>query len=191
MPPVTQYASLDGARIAYQVFGEGPVDMVLSAGSFSHTDVLWEDPGAALFLTRLAASVRVIRYDRLGTSNSDPLPPGLDAGEAFTRELDAVLDAVGTARVVMFAMLDAGPFAIRYAAEDPARVQKLILYNTTARYEADDGYDIGVARHVVDELFDHVDRLWGTEAQVAINVPSRVGDERFSAWYAKYVRSLG
>jgi class 3 adenylate cyclase len=191
MQPVTRYASLDGARIAYQVFGEGPVDVVLSAGSFSHVDVLWEDPAAALFLSRLAASVRVIRYDRLGTSNSDQLPGGVDEWASFAGELEAVLDAVGAPRVVVLATLDAGPFAIRYAAEHAARVSKLILYNTTARFEVADDYEIGVAREVLDELLDHADRLWGTDAQVAINVPSRVGDDRFLAWYAKYVRSIG
>jgi class 3 adenylate cyclase len=191
MQPVTQYASLDGARIAYQAFGEGPVDVVLSAGSFSHTDVLWEDPGAALFLTRLSASVRVIRYDRLGTANSDPLPSDLDQASGFARELEAVLDAVGTPSVVIVAMLDAGPYAIRYAAEHPDRVSKLVLYNTTARFEVDDDYEIGVARDVLDDFVAEIDREWGTDAQVAINVPSRVGDDRFAAWYAKYVRSLG
>jgi class 3 adenylate cyclase/pimeloyl-ACP methyl ester carboxylesterase len=191
MPPVTQYASFDGVRIAYQVFGEGPVDLVLSAGSFSHIDVLWEDPAAALFLTRLATSVRVIRYDRLGTSNSDPLPAGLEAGVCFARELEAVLDTVGTSRAVVLAMLDAGPYAIQFAAENPARVSKLILYNTSARLQADDDYEIGITRDVLDKFVDHLEREWGTEDQVAINVPSRVGDSRFSAWYAKYVRSLG
>jgi class 3 adenylate cyclase/pimeloyl-ACP methyl ester carboxylesterase len=191
MQPVTQYAALGGARIAYQVFGAGPVDVVLSAGSFSHVDVLWEDPAAALFLTRLSASVRVIRYDRLGTANSDPLPAGLDSASAFAPELEAVLDAIGTSSVVIVAMLDAGPYAIRYAVEHPARVSKLVLFNTTARLEADDDYEIGIARDRLNELVDHVDRLWGTDAQVAINVPSRLGDARFTAWYAKYVRSLG
>jgi class 3 adenylate cyclase len=92
---------------------------------------------------------------------------------------------------VILATLDAGPLAIGYAADKPERVSKLILYNTTSRFEADDGYEIGIPDDTGGELLDHVDRRWGTDAQVAINVPSRVGDERFSAWYAKYVRSIG
>jgi class 3 adenylate cyclase/pimeloyl-ACP methyl ester carboxylesterase len=150
MPPITQYVSLDGARIAYQVFGEGPVDLVLSAGSFSHVDVLWEDPGAALFLTRPSASVRVIRYDRLGTSNSDPLPAGADVETAFGRELDVILDAENQ-------------------LAHPRRLLCRVPDRERARVE-----------HRKD---DH--------ARCANRVPSRVGDERFSAWYAKYVRSLG
>src|SRR4051794_31991750 len=192
MQPVTRYVSVDGARVAYQSFGDGPVDLVLSAGSFSHTDVLWEDAGAALFLTRLGASARVIRYDRLGTSNSDPLPEGWVPDEAgFARELEAVLEAVGAKDVVLVAMLDAGPVAIEYAAHHPDRVSKLVLYNTTARFLAADGYDAGLAPDAMSELLAHVDTLWGTEAQVALNVPSKEDDARFSAWYAKYVRSIG
>jgi pimeloyl-ACP methyl ester carboxylesterase len=69
--PDTREALLDGMRIAYQTLGEGPVDVVISAGSFSHTDVLWEDAVAALFLRRFAAFCRLIRFDVLGSSGSD------------------------------------------------------------------------------------------------------------------------
>jgi class 3 adenylate cyclase len=192
MQPVTRYVSVDGARVAYQTFGDGPVDLVLSAGSFSHTDVVWEDAGAALFLTRLGASARVIRYDRLGTSGSDPLPEGWDPGPTgFARELEAVLDAVGASEIVLVAMLDAGPVAIDYAANHPDRVRKLVLYNTTARFLAADDYDAGISAAAMSDLLAHIDTLWGTEAQVALNVPSREGDARFAAWYSKYLRSIG
>ena len=146
-----------------------------------------------MFFTRLASLGRVVRYDRLGTSNSDPLPPGWDPSPAaFDRELDAVLDAVGRAdEIVMMAWLDAGPFAIHYAAANPDRVRKLILYNTTARFLQADDYDIGLSTDSITDLLTHIDTLWGTDAQVAINVPSRLGDTRFAVWYAKFVRSLG
>ena len=193
MQPVTRYVLVDGARVAYQVFGEGPPTIVVSAGTFSNTDVVWEDAGAALFFTRLASLGRVVRYDRLGTSNSDPLPPGWDPSPAaFDRELEAVLDAAGRAdEIVMMSWLDAGPFAIHYAAANPDRVRKLILYNTTARFLQADDYDIGLSADWIADLLTHIDTMWGTDAQVAINVPSRLGDTRFAWWYAKFVRSLG
>ena len=192
MHPETRYAIAHGARIAYQIFGQGPPTIVASAGSFSHTDVIWEDPEAALFLSRLASLGQVIRYDRLGTSNSDPFPPGWDATwDGYADELDAVLDAVGAGRVVLFAMLDAGAVAIRYAAERPERVERLILYNASARFTADDDYQIGYTTEAVDQLVEILGTTWGSAAQVEMNVPSRSNDERFSAWYAKYVRSIG
>jgi class 3 adenylate cyclase len=185
---------VDGARVAYQVFGEGPPTIVAAAGTFSNTDVVWEDPGVALFFTRLASLGRIVRYDRLGTSNSDPLPPGWDPSPAaFNRELEAVLDAAGgdDDEIVMMAWLDAGPFAIHYAAANPDRVCKLILYNTTARFLEADDYDIGQSTDWLTDILTHIDTMWGTDAQVAINVPSRLGDPRFAVWYGKYVRSLG
>jgi len=192
MQPVTRYVSVDGSRIAYQEFGTGPVTIVVSAGSFSHTDVIWEDPAAALFYTRLATFARVVRYDRLGTSNSDPLPPGWEPTLAgFGRELEAVLDAVGASDVVLMAMLDAGPYALAYAAVEPTRVRGLILYNTSARFVADDEYPIGFAPEQFEAFVAALEAHWGTDAQVALNVPSRTGDARFELWYSKYVRSLG
>jgi class 3 adenylate cyclase len=185
---------VDGARVAYQVFGEGPPTIVAAAGTFSNTDVVWEDPGVALFFTRLASLGRIVRYDRLGTSNSDPLPPGWDPSPAaFNREIGAVLDAAGGGddEIVMMAWLDAGPFAIHYAAANPDRVCKLILYNTTARFLEADDYDIGQSTDWLTDILTHIDTMWGTDAQVAINVPSRLGDPRYAVWYGKYVRSLG
>ena len=190
--PTTRYVTVDGSRVAYQDFGSGPVTIVSSAGSFSHTDVVWEDPAGALFYSRLGSFARVIRYDRLGTSNSDPLPPEFEPShEAYERELGAVLDAVGVDRVTLLAVLDAGPYAIQYAATHPERVDRLILYNTTARLAADDGYDIGLPPDALDAVVDQVIALWGTEDQVAISAPSRAGDARFEAWYAKFLRSIG
>src|SRR4051812_14981765 len=190
--PTTRYVNVDGSRVAYQDFGSGPVTVVSSAGSFSHTDVVWEDSAAALFYSRLGSFVRVIRYDRLGTSNSDPLPPEWEpTDDAFDRELTAVLDAVGVDQVVLLAMLDAGPYAIRFSIAAPERVERLVLYNTTARLLADHDYDIGLPPAGVDEFFEFVNETWGTEAQVALNVASRAGDPRFEAWYAKFVRSIG
>ena len=193
MQPVTRYVLVDGARVAYQVFGEGEPTIVLAAGTFTNTDVAWEDPGVALFLTRLASLGTIVRYDRLGTSNSDPLPRDWDpSAAAFERELEAVLDAADrTDEIVLMSWLDAGPFAIHYAATFPDRVHKLILYNTTARFLEADDYDIGLSAQWFDDLMTHIDTLWGTEAQVALNVPSRLGDERFAIWYGKLVRSLG
>src|SRR4029079_18380663 len=105
--PTTRYVTVDGSRVAYRGFARGSVPVVSSAGSFSHTDVVWEDPAAALFYSRLGSFARVVRYDRLGTSNSDPLPPGWEPTLAtFERELDAVLGAIGVDEFVLLAMLD-------------------------------------------------------------------------------------
>jgi pimeloyl-ACP methyl ester carboxylesterase len=73
--PETKYARLGGDRIAYQVLGQGPPDLVMTTGGFSQIDIIWEDPGIALFLRTLASFSRLILFDRRGTGASDPLPP--------------------------------------------------------------------------------------------------------------------
>jgi len=73
--PETRYARLEGDRVAYRVLGEGPPELVMTAGNYSHVDMVWEDPGIALFLRTLASFSRLIVFDRRGTGASDPLPP--------------------------------------------------------------------------------------------------------------------
>jgi len=75
VPPETRYARVGPDRLAYQVLGQGPPDLVLTMGAFSHVDIVWEDPQTALFLRRLASFCRLLRFDRRGTGASDPLPP--------------------------------------------------------------------------------------------------------------------
>jgi pimeloyl-ACP methyl ester carboxylesterase len=97
VPPETRYARVGPDRLAYQVLGQGPPDLVLAMGAFSHVDIVWEDPRTALFLRRLASFCRLLRFDRRGTGASDPLPPDpLPPWEAYAEELVAVMDAVGS-----------------------------------------------------------------------------------------------
>ena len=77
MQPEAAYARLGDDRVAYQVLGEGPPDLVVTNGAFSHVDLQWEDPGIALFLRRLASFSRLVLFDRRGTGASDPLPEDL------------------------------------------------------------------------------------------------------------------
>jgi class 3 adenylate cyclase/pimeloyl-ACP methyl ester carboxylesterase len=190
--PTTRYVTVDGSRVAYQDFGSGAITLVSSAGSFSHTDVVWEDPAAALFYSRLGAFARVVRYDRLGTSNSDPLPPSWEPTlETFERELDTVLDELGVDQLVLLAMLDAGPYAIEYAVERPERLQGLILYNTTARLARDVDYDIGFSPDEIEALIHNIEQAWGSEVFATLHAASRAGDARFEAWLGKFFRSIG
>jgi pimeloyl-ACP methyl ester carboxylesterase len=115
--PETRYARLGGDRIAYQVLGQGPPDLVLATGFFSHVDIGWEDPGVALYVRSLASFCRVIYFDRRGTGASDPVLPGpLPLWESHANELAAILDEVGSERAAILAEGDAGPTAIFFAA---------------------------------------------------------------------------
>jgi class 3 adenylate cyclase len=188
--PETKYARLGGDRIAYQVLGDGPPDLVLAPGSFGHLDTAWEDPGSVLFLRTLASFCRLILFDRRGMGASDPLPPDpLPPWESYAEELAVILDEVGSPRAAILAQNDAGPTAIFFAATRPERTSALVLAHTSARYVAADDYPIGLPAADMQALLAQVDQLWGTEALAAMMVPSRADDARFRRWFAKLQRT--
>jgi class 3 adenylate cyclase/pimeloyl-ACP methyl ester carboxylesterase len=190
--PETRYARLGPDRIAYQVVGEGPPDLVLNVGTFSHVDIVWDDPGLALFLRSLASFSRLIRYDRRGTGASDPLPPDPQPPmEAFADELVAVMDAAGCKRVAIMASTpESGPMAVFFAATRPERVSALVLVHATARYVADDDYPIGLPAERVEAMLAGVEEAWGTGRSIADGIPSHAGDARFQEWMGRMQRAM-
>jgi class 3 adenylate cyclase len=188
--PETKYARLGGDRIAYQVLGEGPPDLVLAPRSFGHIDIAWEDPGITLFLRTLASFCRLILFDRRGTGPSDPLPlDSLPPWESYAEELEAVLDEVGCEQVAIMAELDAGPTALLFAGTRPERTSALVLVHTSARFAAASDYPIGATPEAVEAAVAQFDRLWGSDQMAALLVPSRAGDARFLRWFAKWQRA--
>jgi class 3 adenylate cyclase len=189
--PETTYAPLGEDRIAYQVLGEGP-DLVLTMGAFGHVDLLWEDPGVALFLRRLASFSRLISFDRRGTGASDPYPENVPPPwEAYADEVAAVMDAAGSEQAALMATTaEAGPMALFFAATRPERTRALVLANASARYVADDDYPIGFSPQQADALISRVEESWGTADRIADGIPSKAGDERFRRWMARVQRSI-
>ena len=191
MQPETKYAWLGGDRIAYQVLGQGPPDLVMTRGGYGHLDMVWEDPGFTLFLRSLASFSRLILLDRRGMGASDPLPQDpLPPWESYAEELVAVLDAVGSERAAILAEMDGGPLALFFAGTRPDRTSALILANTAAKFVAADDYPIGIPPEVGEALLTQFDQGWGTDALLAGLLPSRVGDERFRRWFAKTQRAM-
>jgi pimeloyl-ACP methyl ester carboxylesterase len=129
VPPETRDLRLDGDRIAYQAFGEGPPDLVLAPGELRPHRHRLGGPGIALFYRSLASSCRLIVFDRRGTGISDPLPPDpLPPWESYARELGAVLDEVGAERAALLAEVelrdgDVGGIAVHIAARVLAAVR--------------------------------------------------------------------
>jgi class 3 adenylate cyclase len=190
-PVETKYAWLGRDRIAYQVLGQGPPDLVVSFGSFGHIDIAWEDPGIALFFRTLASFSRLILFDRRGTGASDPvLLDALPPWEGYAEELDAVLDQVASERVAIMAHVDAGAMAMLFAATRPECTSALVLVNCSAKWAAADDYPIGIPLEVAQAIVAQIDQLWGTEALVGMWAASRAGDERFRRWSTKYQRAM-
>src|SRR4029453_6237502 len=157
--PETKYAQLGGDRIAYQVVGQGPPDLVMTTASFGDIDVAWEDPGLALFYRTLASFSQLILLNRRGTGASDPLPPDpLPPWESYAQELAVILDEVGSQRAALLATVDAGPTALFFAATRPERTSALILGHTTAKCVAADDHPIGVPAQVAEAVLAQVDQ---------------------------------
>jgi class 3 adenylate cyclase len=192
VPPQTRYARLGPDRLAYQVLGQGPPDLVFTMGAFSNVDIVWDDPQMALFLRRLAGFSRLLRFDRRGTGASDPLPADpLPPWEAYTQELTAVMDAAGSQQAALLAAgPEAGPMALFFAGTKPERTAALILADATARYLAADDYRIGVEPEAVEAMIARAQELWGTEAFAETYTPDRANDQRFVRWSARLQRAI-
>jgi len=136
MRPRTQYADSEGCSIAYQVIGDGPVDVFFLQGLLSHLDMQWCDPIFSAFLHRLASRARLIVMDQRGVGLSDGTGtiPTIDERVA---DMAAVADAAGTERMFVIGHCHGGPPAIVYAATHPERLAGLILMSTFANGKAD------------------------------------------------------
>ncbi len=177
------------ADVAYQVVGEGPIDLLLCYGLGSHVELLWDIPGLADFLGRLASFSRLILFDRRGTGASDPVALGLmPRWEEWTEDMVAVLDAVGSERAAIMALSDAAPIAILFAAMHPERVSALVLVNSTARYLHADDYSFGVSAEAVDALVNVMATTWGTAEWIQFASPE-IQDPEFLRLAARCVRA--
>ncbi|HXV70262.1 MAG TPA: alpha/beta hydrolase, partial [Acidimicrobiia bacterium] len=192
--PLVGYARLGESRIAYQVMGEGPVDILITAGYWGTFDVEWEEPMIRLFLEQLASFARVIQFDRLGTGASDSVTSELlPSWEGFAEEIRCVLDAVGSERVALFAISEVGAAAMLFAATHPERCRALILFDSAARLLVADDYPFGMSRDEAEAAFDSsAAEDWGTGAvsNIRTYMPSKAGDPRFRRWVGRMERSI-
>ena len=149
--PQTRYTRLGEDRIAYQVVGEGPVDLLFTPASSDCIDIRWDWPPYASFLRRLASFSRLIMFDRRGYGASDSVSGAtLPEYERWADDARAVLDASGSEQAAIYGASDSGPIAILFAAVEPERTQALILGNATARFVIEDDYPSGLTKADID-----------------------------------------
>jgi class 3 adenylate cyclase/esterase/lipase len=175
--PETHFATAGGDRVAYQVMGDGPRDIVCTYGQWGHVDLDWDDPNLARFLKRLASFGRLIRFNMRGTGLSDPRPhDGREVWEHWAEDLLAVMDATGSRASAIVGWADAGVLALPFAAKYPERVSALVLFNTSARYSVAPDYPEGLPSEVGQQLIEFVRRTWGTDEYALAIMPSLRGD---------------
>ena len=185
MQPETRYAKSGDVHIAYQVVGDGPIDLVYVQGWVSHLEYFWEYPPAARFLRRLASFSRLIRLDKRGTGLSDRTPE-LPTLEQRMDDVRAVLDAVGSERAALFGSSEGGAMCALFAATYPERTLALVLYGSYAKGSTAPDYPRGVFSPVPEEreqFFERVARDWGKNTNVSL-APSLDADRRHQEWWS-------
>ena len=183
-----RYARNGDVSLAYQVVGDGPLDVVLVSGFVSHQEVMWDDPLAGRTPARIGAFARLILYDKRDQGLSDRFgrPPTL---EESMDDLRAVMDAAGSERAALYGISEGGPMCQLFAATFPERVTALALYGTYCRMIEGDGYDIGVPEATLTGFGEILSRNWGGAVGLHMFAPSVADDERFRAYWARLLRS--
>lgn len=188
--PATRYVKSDDVHIAYQVIGEGPLDLLFVPGFVSHIEEIWQSPAASSFLRRLASFSRLILFDKRGTGMSDR------GSQVFTLEqrmhdVRAILDEVGSDRAALFGVSEGGPMSLLYAATYPERTSALILYGSYAKRSWAPDYPFGWKNEQWQRVLENIERNWGTPQGINIEMwaPSLAQDPSASERMASYFRA--
>jgi pimeloyl-ACP methyl ester carboxylesterase len=188
-PPETHYTRSGDVNIAYQVLGEGPVDLVLVMGWLSHLEYFWTEPSFARFLRKLASFTRLILFDKRGTGLSDRVPlSGLPTLEQRMEDVHAVLEAVGSTRAAICGVSEGGPMSMLFAATYPEMTSALVMIGTYARRMRAPDYPWGLTQEARDGFLAEIEHRWGSPVGLEERAPSMAGDARFRQWWAAYLR---
>jgi class 3 adenylate cyclase len=189
MPPQTRFTRSGNLHIAYQVVGDGPLDLVYVPGWVSHVELAWEEPTLGRFLERLASFSRLIVFDKRGTGLSDRVPDAqLPTHEERMDDLRAVMDAAGSERAAIFGFSEGGSLAALFAATYPQRTVALVTFGCFAKRIWAPDYPWAPTPEQRERDYEIVARDWGGAMDLASLVPSKAGDEVFTRRLATYLR---
>jgi class 3 adenylate cyclase len=188
--PATHYVKSDDVHIAYQVIGDGPLDLLFVPGFVSHIEATWQSPTRSSFFRRLASFSRLILFDKRGTGMSDR------GSQIFTLEqrmhdVRAILDEVGSERAALFGVSEGGPMSLLYAATYPERTSALILYGSYAKRSWAPDYPVGWNNERWQRFLENIERNWGTPQGISIEMwaPSLASDPSAAGRLASYFRT--
>jgi class 3 adenylate cyclase len=188
-PAETRYAWNGEIALAYQVIGDGPLDLLYLQGDISNVEVNWEHPGLTRFLRELAGVARVIVSDRRGLGCSERFTPAdTPPIETLIDDILAVLDAAGSERPVLLATGNCGFVACPFAATHPDRLAGLILFNASPAWRYSDETPWGRTDDQLEQSFRWVQANLGTGRWSHRANPSLAADERELRWFGRYER---
>jgi class 3 adenylate cyclase len=187
MAPQTRYARSGDLHIAYQVVGEGPIDLVYVPSWISAMEHYWEEPLVARYFNRLASFSRLILFDRRGCGMSDPLSRAPTLEEQMD-DVVAVMDAAGSERAGVFALLEGGAMAALFAATHPERTSALVLYEAQPRMAWAPDYDWALRREEREEYLRDGVPAWGDGSRLTVLSPQGAENARLREWFGKLER---
>jgi pimeloyl-ACP methyl ester carboxylesterase len=185
--PETRYTKSGDLNIAYQVVGEGPLDLIYVPGWISNVELNWEEPAHAHVLERLASFSRLILFDKRGTGLSDPVP--LDRLPTLEERMDdvrAVLDAIECKQAALFGFSEGGLMSILFAATYPERITALALYGTFAKRIKSPDYPWAPSPDDRRRELENLERNWAERMDLDQLAPSE--DDAFKDRLATYFR---
>jgi class 3 adenylate cyclase len=187
--PETRYARSGDVNIAYQVVGEGKLDLVFVFGWISNVELAWEEPNLARFLEGLSSFSRLILFDKRGTGLSDRVSLAeLPTLEQRMDDVRAVMDAAGSDRAALFGISEGGPMCILFAATYPDRTTALVTCGTYAKRMWSPDYPWAPTPQERQQFYDAIEHEWGRELGLDTLAPSMQDDPAIRRWLETYVR---
>jgi pimeloyl-ACP methyl ester carboxylesterase/DNA-binding winged helix-turn-helix (wHTH) protein len=187
--PATHYTRSGDVNIAYQVLGEGPLDLIFVTGWISHLEYFWSEPSVAQFLRRLASFSRLILFDKRGTGLSDRVPVSqLPTLEERMDDVRAVMDAVGSERAAICGVSEGGVLSALFAATYPDKTLALIMIAPYAKRIRDETYPWGPTKAEREAFYRQILSDWGGPVGLEERAPSVAQDPHFREWWATYLR---
>ena len=187
MQPETRYAKSGDVHIAYQVIGDGPLDLVYAPPWIGNMELFWEEPSYARFLKRLASFSRLILFDKRGTGSSDRAAE-IPIIEQQIDDLTSVMDSVGSERAALLGASEGGSLCTLFAATLPERTSALILCGAVATTRWSPETPWAPTRETFEIWIQTVEREWGRPLAIELFAPSVAHEKRFRDWWARLLR---
>ncbi len=187
--PKTEYAKSGQVHIAYQVVGDGPIDLVLVSGWVSNVELAWENAQYARCLRRLASFSRLIRFDKRGTGLSDRVSESeLPDLEHRMDDVRAVMDAAGSHRAALMGISEGGSMSLLFAATYPERTVALITFDVFAKRVWSPDYPWAPTPEQRQRWLESIEQDWGGIVDLEVLAPSVADDPQFTEWWSAYLR---